>query len=212
MKGKKRVMQWIEYIGQINRDEIDNNAIERYSFWRSQIMDITGDSIGRRKMVCLYSLDPDIANEFCFYMPQYWDRLINRAKMFESANDFSYEKKLQRAIMIMYGTDPDIIPDEDVPHLWWNGGVFKDLHTYAMKKWDDYSIPFDNVAFAFNRVSGAISMRVNDGSGRTYQLTPTDFECLPDLKAIIFGEKSEDTFYLPINEENIDDESDWIPM
>ena len=48
-------------------------------------------------------------------MPQYWDRLINRAKMFDSENDFSYEKKLQRAIMILYGVDPDVLPEEDIP-------------------------------------------------------------------------------------------------
>lgn len=205
-------MQWTEYIQQINRDEIDNNAIERYSFWRSQITDLTGDSMERRKMICLYSLDPDILNEFCFYMPQYWDRLINWAKMFYKENDFSYEKKLQRAIMIMYGTDPDIIPNEDIPHLWWKGDVFEELHKRAMKKWNDYSILFENVLFTFNRVSGAISILANDESGRIYTLTPADFEYPPDLKAIIFGEESEDLIYLPINEENIDDESEWIPM
>lgn len=62
-------MQWTEYIQQIHRDEIDNNAIERYSFWRSQIVAAATacDSMERRKMICLYNLDPDILNAFCLY-------------------------------------------------------------------------------------------------------------------------------------------------
>jgi hypothetical protein len=207
-------MQWTEYIQQINRDEIDNDAIERYSFWRSQIVATANacDSMERRKMISFYRLDPDILNEFCFYMPQYWDRLINWAKMFYKENDFSYEKKLQRAIMIIYGTDPDIIPDEDVPCLWWNGGEFEELHKSAMEYWNDYSVPFENLVFSFDRFSGTLLMEVKDDRNRGYQTTPADFVFPPDLKAIIFGEESQDPFYITIGEENIDDESEWIPM
>lgn len=206
-------MQWTEYIGQINRDEIDNNAIERYSFWRSEIVAIAtacDNSMDRRKMICFCSLDPDILNEFCFYSPQYWDRLINWAKMFYNENDYSYEKKLQRAIMIMYGTDPDIIPDEDVPHLWWNGGEFEELYKSAMEDWNDYSVPFENLVFAFNRFSGVLLMEVKDDRNKGYQTV--NFEFPPDLNAIIFGEESQDPIHIAIGEENIDDESEWIPM
>ena len=85
--------------------------------------------------------------------------------------------------------------------------------------------------FAFNRFSGSMSITVNDGSDRTLQLTPTDFVCPPDLKAIISGEHSQkkyipkqyvpidNTEFKPINEEtttinenNINDESGWLPM
>lgn len=205
-------MQWTEYIGQINRDEIDNDAIKRYSFWRSQIVATATacDSMERRKMICCYNLDPDILNEFCFYLPQYWDRLINWAKMFYNENDYSYEKKLQRAIIVMGGVDPDIIPDEDVPRLWWNGGELEELHKSALEDWNDYSVPFENLVFAFNRFSGVLLMEVKDDRNKGYQTV--NFEFPPDLNAIIFGEESQDPIHIVIGEENNDDESEWIPM
>ena len=98
-------MTWRERMDvHVDRDEIDEKAIENFKEWVSMAEgDFTREDCIRK------GYDPDLLNEFCFYPLRHWGRLIEWAT--EEPDEFepSYQFKMIRASYILSKVDPSIV-------------------------------------------------------------------------------------------------------
>ena len=140
-------MFWEEYITNTQQDEVDKEAFRHYIVWSDCI-----DAQATREEYIANNVDPDVANEFCYYTPDNWDRLIRWHKEvpgFEEGAEAGMVEKMLRAAMIGSGIDPQYLADKDAMMIHLPGSML--MENYHNLRSSGCAVPpFEEITFAIN--------------------------------------------------------------
>lgn len=188
-------MSWIEWIENVNCDEIDREAKERHQLY----MELCRINASRKDFI-ENELDPDGINEFCYYPEDCWDRLIKWAKELYGDEKEPYTNRMLRAGLIFAEIDPDIVVNKEYcRNLDFSGAFFMDLYNH-WSQCNEGNVPaFEDTHFLINGINGLITI---SGPSEEEHTDSNDDFFFSEAKNV--EKESKEVLY--------DDESEWLDM
>lgn len=188
-------MNWLDIMEKQRRDEYDEQAMEKHREWES-----LANNHAERKEFVRKGYDPDMLNEFCFYPPELWGKLIQWFRLCASQEEEEMNKKIMRAGILNVRMDPDAMLGSEDPteaDVWIEGRFLLERFYQAAEEWQDREPALDKVSFGLNLLSGGFLVR-ND----------KDFETREEARTLVFLPPEENEESAKYEEEEPEDQGE----